>query len=160
MTGKAVFAKALQRIPYGLYVVGSLREAVPATMIANWVSQVSFHPPCVAIAVESASKMRGYIEASKIFCVNILPAGSTVTAKAFLKSPEAVEATIAGQRFTRGKHGTPFLAGASASIECRVLTSVAIGDHVLFVGEVVDAAVRQEGEEVLTLRETGWKYSK
>jgi flavin reductase (DIM6/NTAB) family NADH-FMN oxidoreductase RutF len=160
MSGKADLAGALRRIPYGLYVVGSLREGVPATMIANWVTQVSFHPPCVAIAVESASKMRGYIEASNIFCVNILPAGATTTAKAFLKGPEAEKETIGGERFTRGKNGTPFLAGASASIECRVLSTIATGDHVLFVGEVVDAALHQEGEEVLTLRETGWKYSK
>lgn len=160
MSTKAEFAHALQRIPYGLYVVGSLHDGVPATMIANWVTQVSFHPPCVAIAVESDSKMRGYIEACGIFCVNILPAGATLTARAFLKSPEADRETIAGERFTRGKNGTPFLAGASASIECTVRSSVGTGDHVLFVGEVVDAAVHQEVADVLTLRETGWKYSK
>lgn len=160
MSSNPVIAKALQRIPYGLYVVGSLRDGVPATMIANWVTQVSFHPPCVAIAVETDSKMRRYVEASGFFCVNILPAGSTLTAKAFLKSPEAEDATIAGRNFSRGRNGTPFLSEASAAVECRVLTSVATGDHVLFVGEVVDAALRQEGEGVLTLRDTGWRYTK
>jgi flavin reductase (DIM6/NTAB) family NADH-FMN oxidoreductase RutF len=160
MTTTQAIARALERIPYGLYVVGSLRDGNPVTMIANWVTQVSFHPPCVAIAVENSSKMRRYIESSNFFCVNILPAGATGTAKAFLKSPEAVHTTIAGKEFSRGKNGTPFLHEASASIECRVRAALPSGDHMLFVGEVVDAAAGGKTDEVLTLRETGWKYTK
>src|SRR5512147_1837167 len=102
MTTTQAIAKALEKIPYGLYVVGSLRDGTPVTMIANWVTQVSFHPPCLAIAVENDSKMRRYIESCHFFCVNILPSGSKLTAKAFLKSPEAVDATIAGKKFSRG----------------------------------------------------------
>ncbi|MEW6511910.1 MAG: flavin reductase family protein [Bacteroidota bacterium] len=160
MTRDSAVTRALKKIPYGLYVVGSLNNDVPAVIIANWVTQVSFSPPCVAIAVEKESKMRRHIDRSGLFCVNILPSGSTKMAKVFLKGPEAIDATIAGKDFTRGMNGTPFLKDASASFECRVLTSVQTGDHVLFVGTVVDGAVPQEGEDVLTLRETGWKYSK
>jgi len=160
MASADVITQALQRIPYGLYVVGSLHDGVPATMIANWVSQVSFHPPCVAIAVEHDSKMRGYVESSGFFCVNILPAGSTETAKAFLKSPEATGGKIGGREFVSALHGTPFLKDAGAAFECRVTTTHVTGDHLLIIGEVMDAVVRSEGDAVLTLRETGWRYRK
>jgi len=160
MLDSATAKKVLQRIPYGLYVVGSLHERIPATMVANWVTQVSFDPPWVAIAVEEDSKMRGYIERSGVFCVNILPAGGIKTAKAFLKSPEAQEGTIGGRAFEPGASGTPFLLDATASFECKVMNALPVPDHVLFIGEVIDAVLRKEGSGALTLRETGWRYSR
>ncbi|HUI63516.1 MAG TPA: flavin reductase family protein [Bacteroidota bacterium] len=160
MLDSATVKKVLQRIPYGLYVVGSLHERIPATMVANWVTQVSFDPPWVAIAVEEDSKMRGYIERSGVFCVNILPAGGIKTAKAFLKSPEAQEGTIGGRAFEPGASGTPFLLDATASFECKVMNALPVPDHVLFIGEVIDAVLRKEGSGALTLRETGWRYSR
>lgn len=160
MLDKATAAKVLQRIPYGLYVVGSLHDLKPVTMVANWVTQVSFAPPWVAIAVEDGSKMRRYIERSGVFCVNILPAGSISTAKAFLKGPEAQEGTIGGRGFERGSNGTPFLLDATASFECKVMHVVPVPDHVVFIGEVVDAVLRHEGSGALTLRETGWRYTR
>jgi len=124
------------------------------------VTQVSFDPPWVAIAVEEDSKMRGYIERSGVFCVNILPAGGIKTAKAFLKSPEAQEGTIGGRAFEPGASGTPFLLDATASFECKVMNALPVPDHVLFIGEVIDAVLRKEGSGALTLRETGWRYSR
>jgi flavin reductase (DIM6/NTAB) family NADH-FMN oxidoreductase RutF len=35
-----------------------------------------------------------------------------------------------------------------------------VPDHVVFIGEVVDALLRREGTDVLTLRETGWRYNR
>jgi flavin reductase (DIM6/NTAB) family NADH-FMN oxidoreductase RutF len=160
MAADSARATALERIPYGLYVIGSLNGKIPSTMIANWVMQSSFHPPSVAIAVESDSRMHGYIRASGVFSVNILPAGGKETAKAFLKGPEAVGEEIAGFPFTRGKAGTPFLGAASAAFEARVTEETAVGDHTIFIGEVTDAAVFSASDGVLTLKETGWRYTR
>jgi flavin reductase (DIM6/NTAB) family NADH-FMN oxidoreductase RutF len=38
-----------------------------------------------------------------------------------------------------------------------VRETVAIGDHTIFVGEVIEAGLQREGEP-LTLAETGFKY--
>ena len=160
MSGGGTPARVLELIPYGLYVVGSLHDGEPAAIVANWLMQVSFAPPCVAIAVEADSRMRAYIGASGFFSVNILPSGSRATARAFLKAPEGKGETIGGRPFVRGKNGTPYLPEANASFECRVRDTFDVPDHVLFVGEVVDAVLRKEGENVLTLRETGWRYRK
>jgi flavin reductase (DIM6/NTAB) family NADH-FMN oxidoreductase RutF len=158
VTDPETAGRALQQIPYGLYIVGSLNGLVPATIVANWVTQVSFSPPWVAIAVEADSRMKEYIGTSGFFSVNILPSGEREMAKAFLKGPEALGGTIGGKKFEGAKNGTPFLAGASAAIECRVMHVLEAPDHRLFIGEVVDAVVRREGTDVLTLRETGWRY--
>jgi flavin reductase (DIM6/NTAB) family NADH-FMN oxidoreductase RutF len=160
MTDSETRAIALQRIPYGLYVIGSKHGDVPATMIANWVTQVSFHPPSVAVAIERDSRMHEYIKSSGLFSVNILAAGGKETAKAFLKGPEEVDGKIGGFPYVRGKGGTPFLEVAAAAFECVVVGDRDTGDHVLFIGEVTDAFVAARGDDVLTLKDTGWKYSR
>ncbi len=160
MNDRETVGRVLQQIPYGLYVVGSLNGTVPSTIVANWVTQVSFAPPWVAIAVEEGSRMKEYIGASGFFSVNILPSGGRETAKAFLKGPEAAGTTIGGKKFEPAGNGTPFLVDASASFECRVMQTLAVPDHHLFIGEVVDAVLRREGAGVLTLSETGWRYKR
>jgi flavin reductase (DIM6/NTAB) family NADH-FMN oxidoreductase RutF len=157
---KETTGRVLELIPYGLYVLGSLNGDVPAAIVANWVTQVSFSPPWVAIAVEADSRMRENIARSGVFSVNLIPAGGRDVAKAFLKGPEAKGETIGGERFTPAKNGTPFLLSATASFECRVKNALEVPDHLVFIGEVVDAVLRNGGGGVLTLRETGWRYSR
>ena len=149
--------RALQTIPYGLYVLGSIKGKTVATIVVNWVTQVSFRPALIAVAIEDDSKMRLYVERSHLFSINILPAGGTETAKSFMKPVEPIANKINGKEFFISKNGLPFLKDAVASLECRVVSSHQTGDHVIFVGEVTDSLANTEGD-VLTLKETGWKY--
>ena len=160
MSDRETTGRVLELIPYGLYVLGSLNGAVPAAIIANWVTQVSFSPPWVAVAVEADSRMRENIARSGVFSVNLIPAGGRDVAKAFLKGPEAKGGTIGGAGFEPAKNGTPFLLAATASFECRVKNALEVPDHLVFIGEVVDAVLRDGGKDILTLRETGWRYAK
>jgi len=148
---------ALQSFPYGLFVVGSVRDAGVRTIVANWATQVSFEPPLVSIAIEDDSTMREYIEQSGVFSINVLPAGSIDTARDFVRSSEPEGNKINGRSFVPGPHGTPFIEDAITSMECRVVKTIQTGDHVLFIGEVMEAIVWREGD-ALTLKETGWRY--
>jgi flavin reductase (DIM6/NTAB) family NADH-FMN oxidoreductase RutF len=158
MTKKPV-RSALQTIPYGLFVIGSHYEGGVATIVANWTTQVSFEPLLMAIAIEDKSKMQLYISKSKIFSINVLASGSKEIAKAFIKAADRVGNTINGREFTVSKHGTPFLKDAIACIECKVIDAHSTGDHILFIGEVVESLVNVEGN-ALTLKETGWHYER
>jgi flavin reductase (DIM6/NTAB) family NADH-FMN oxidoreductase RutF len=44
-----------------------------------------------------------------------------------------------------------------AYVECKVAASSDVGDHEVFIGEVVDAVVREEGPNLL-LGDTPWHY--
>jgi len=149
--------RALERIPYGLHVVGSADGSSVAMIIANWATQVSFDPPMVAVAIEEDSRMRQAIEASGYFSLKILPSGSQETARAIARSRPGTPSGIGDRKFVPSTHGTPFLAEASACIECRVAQSHRTGDHRTFFGEVLEAVTHREGD-VLTLKETGWRY--
>jgi flavin reductase (DIM6/NTAB) family NADH-FMN oxidoreductase RutF len=151
--------QAFRQIPYGLYIVGSVDAEGIMAIVANWVTQVSFHPPLVAIAIEKDSKMRKCIEASRHFSINVLPSGSKSRVKDILRARNRHTAGERGGAFTLSRQGIPFLIEASASLGCLVTTAYPTGDHMTFIGEVVDASSRKNGE-VLTLRETGWRYQR
>ncbi len=151
--------RALQSFPYGLYVVGSTKDATIRTIVVNWATQVSFYPPLVAIAIEDDSQMRDLIQQSGIFSLNVLPTGSTETARAFMKATAPEGNTVNGHEFRLSSHGAPFLNGASVSIECKVVNSFPTGDHITFIGEVVEAVTHKDGD-ALTLKETGWRYQR
>ncbi len=156
---KSILHKILSKIPYGLYIVGAKADGGLAAIIANWVGQVSFEPPLISISIEHDSDMKRHIEEAKYFSINMLRTGSTQTAKAFLKKSKPIPASINGKEITLGKHGSPFLNDAIASLECKVVNCIRAGDHVMFIGEVTDGTVHSE-EEILTLKETGWKYNR
>ncbi len=145
---------ALEKLPYGILVVGSLDGSAPVTMIATWATQVSFHPPLLAVAVEVESAMRRHIEQSGLFSINLLPEGGIQLAKRHLGRSEKRQLE---EDLVLSRSGAPFLKEASGSLGCRLVSAYPAGDHIMFVGEVVEAAARNDGG-ILTLRQTGWKY--
>lgn len=156
---KSIRNRILSKIPYGLYIVASKTKEGPVAIVANWVGQVSFDPPLISVSIEYDSDMNGYIEESKYFSVNMLYAGAAHFAKAFLKKSRPVAASVNGKEITLATNGSPFLKDAIASLECRVENSVRVGDHVMFVGEAIDGILHSDGD-ILTLKETGWKYNR
>jgi flavin reductase (DIM6/NTAB) family NADH-FMN oxidoreductase RutF len=149
---------AIRQFPYGLYVVGSSRNGHPLLILVNWLTQVSFAPPLIAVSIELNSKMHQFISTSGYFTVNVLPAGHTELARAFLKNQDVVSGgLIGGREFTATRHGAPVIAEASASLECHVKHSYEAGDHTLFVGEVIWSVVNIETTG-MTLKESGLSY--
>ena len=143
----------LSLLSYGLYVVGTKDGSAPHGMTANWITQVSFDPELVALAVEKDAQSKTMIEKSRVFSVSILKSGQKDVAGEFAKAKKDREF-----RFVSKKTGAPILAGAAAYLDCRVVDSHPAGDHVIFFGEVVDSGILDESADPLTLKETGWRY--
>jgi flavin reductase (DIM6/NTAB) family NADH-FMN oxidoreductase RutF len=154
----AVKKKVLRLFTYGLYAVTAVHDGEQSAMTANWLGQVSFEPPMVALAVENDSHSHRVIEASRAFAINVYESGQREQAgslgRTFAKHPEKV----AGVEAKPGPAtGSPVLDLALGWVECRVTGSLPAGDHTLYVAEVVEAGLNREGTP-LTLQETGFKY--
>ncbi|MAE93528.1 MAG: flavin reductase [Deltaproteobacteria bacterium] len=155
--------QALRMIPYGLYVLtAESGDGQVAASTVNWVTQASFEPPLVAVGVKADSGAHSIIKESKVFALNVLGKGQDSMAFSFFKPVEREGNSIAGEAFSSGSSGAPVLANALASLECRLVETVEIGDHSLFVGEVVDAGVPtmpdgRPDDATLTLRDLGEK---
>lgn len=135
---------ALRMIPYGLYVLTAEDEAgrISAATV-NWVTQTSFQPPLVAVAVKASSQVHSVIKKSENFALNFLGKGQQSMAFAFFKPVEREGNSIGGEPFRPGQSGSPVLENAVAFLECELIGSLEKGDHSVFLGEVVDAGVKQ-----------------
>lgn len=145
----------LSQISYGLYVIGTHGREGDHAMTANWLTQVSFDPEIVALAVEKDAFTRRLIEEAKAFAVSILKSGQKDVAGHFAK---AEKHGMEGHRFTKKTTGSPVLENGSAYLDCRVVDAKPVGDHIVFFGEIVDSGMLDEKAEALTLHETGWRY--
>ena len=129
----------LREVTYGLYAVTAAHAGERGVFTANWLTQVSFEPPLVALSVELASSTLPLIRASGYFAVCPLRADQRELAGA-LGRPKA----RAGDKFATlnlatvpTAAGPPALADALGYVLCRVLSEMPAGDSVLFLGAVV-----------------------
>jgi flavin reductase (DIM6/NTAB) family NADH-FMN oxidoreductase RutF len=154
----AIKKTVLRMFTYGLYAVTAKHGDQISMMTVNWLTQSSFEPPMVALAVEADSHSRQVIEASGAFAVNIYESGQRELAgqlgKTWAKHPEKLE----GLPWKPGSAtGSPLLEAALGWVECKVAGHQPSGDHVLYVAEVVNVELNREGTP-LTIKEAGFKY--
>ena len=148
---------ALRMIPYGLFVM-TVKDGDKMTGAAvNWLTQASFAPPLVVLGAKADNPSTEMIANSGMFLINVLESGQVPLASAFFKHVEPEGNKLGGAEFTPSPNGLPVLTDGLAWFECRLRETVALGDHTIFVGEVVEAGLNREGEP-LTLAETGFKY--
>jgi flavin reductase (DIM6/NTAB) family NADH-FMN oxidoreductase RutF len=153
-TKKAV----LRMVPYGLYVVTSATASDRSAFLCNWLTQCSFEPPLVVVAVENDAHSLKVMRTSGRFAVNVLESGQKELAGWFGRHSEKVGDKLANRELLATPSGLPLLPEALAWFECVVGGEMPAGDHVLLVAEVIDADLRREGTP-LPLKETGFRYA-
>lgn len=155
---EAAKKEALRLFTYGLYAVttGDMREWNAFT--ANWLSQVSFDPPLVALSVENDTTSLPIIRRTRRFAVNVYSADQRELAgllgKPYARHPEKIE----GLQMTRTETGCPVLQETLAWVECAVETEMPAGDSTLVLGRVVGAQVLRRAEP-LTMLAAGFKHA-
>lgn len=148
----------LRHFTYGLYVVG-VSDGVEANVFtANWITQVSFDPPLLALSVENDCRSHGIIERGRRFAVSVLETGRRELAgelgRHSTESPDKLSKVA--HRFAG--NGCPVLEDALGYVACEVESSVPAGDSTVYVARVVEAVVLKDGEP-LTMREAGFRHA-
>lgn len=145
---KAEWADALGKMNYGIYVLTSGHQEQINGMIASWVSQVSYEPPLIAVAVHTHRYSHQLIEKCGSFALHVLARSRKNFLSRFKgKDPRAKFSAL---NWRAGKTGCPILSECLAYLECELRTRYRPGDHTCFIGEVVDAAVLAEGSPLTT----------
>jgi flavin reductase (DIM6/NTAB) family NADH-FMN oxidoreductase RutF len=149
----APLARALGRIPCGLYVVTSVSNGRPLGFVASLLMQTGFRPPTLCVAVSPDRGALAAIRASGRFTVSILDHESRGAMGAFFgKSDPFLDLELAETG------GPPALADALAWLSCRVRAEHEVGDHVVVFGEVEDGAPLRSGDPAVHLRKNGLGY--
>lgn len=150
--------QALRTFTYGLYAVSCVEGETVNIFTANWLSQVSFKPPLVAVSVEKASKSLPMILQSRVFTVNTLHAGQRGLAGQLGKSAVQHPDKLADIAYTIGANGCPILKDALAWVACEVRGTMEAGDSTLVLAEVMDAGMLAEGPS-LTMADAGFRHA-
>lgn len=149
----------LRRFHYGLYVVTVAHGGEDHGMTANWVTQVAFEPPMVAVSIENTSRTIGLIREARYFAVNVLTAGQREVANKLGRSSTRVPHKLKGIKTKPAPVSrSPILADALGWVECRAVASLPAGDHTLVLGEVLEAGVEHGDAQALTPHEAGFEY--
>jgi len=148
---------ALRKIPYGVFVVGVKQGDDLNAFTVTWLSQCSFQPPLIMMAVRVGSASHDMIREGGVFVVNILGKDQKALGERFFKRVPRVGNKLGEVAFRTGVTGAPILEEAIAYLECKVCHFVESGDHNVAIGEVVEAGVREDVEPLI-LSETGWHY--
>jgi len=141
--------QAFGRMTYGIYVLTVCHKDAINGMIASWVSQVSYDPPLVMVAVHPNRFSHRLIQKSGAFCLHLLRRNQTDLLGRF-KGLDP-EAKFAGLAWWKGETGCPILKDCLGYLECTVRAMLQPGNHTLFIGEVVAAQLFAQEEPLSTL---------
>ena len=147
----------LRKIPHGLFVCGVAEGDEVNGFTASWVTQGSFEPPLVVVAVRADSTSNGIIQRTRRFCLNVLASDQKDLAAVFFKPQKAVGGRFESAPYSLGEFGLPILNDAIGAVECELVGEVAHGDHTVFVAEVKSATLHRDAA-ALELSSTGWQY--
>jgi flavin reductase (DIM6/NTAB) family NADH-FMN oxidoreductase RutF len=150
--------QVLRMFTYGLYAVSCANEGEVNVFTANWLTQVSFDPPMVAVSVENISKSLPMILRSRKCTVNVLRSGDRELAGKLGKSALQHPDKLVNITFHLGLNGCPILDDALAWVACELRNTVEAGDSTLIIAEVIDVGMLGEGQP-LTMAEAGFRHA-
>lgn len=122
--------KALGRISGGLYIITAQKGDVSGAMLASWVTQASFKPLGLTIAVAKDRAIESMMHAGDKFVLNVLEEGNYQTLmRHFLKRFAPGADRFAGVKTQPATNGSPILTDALAYMECEVVSRMELSDH-------------------------------
>jgi flavin reductase (DIM6/NTAB) family NADH-FMN oxidoreductase RutF len=143
--------KALHRLSYGLYVVGSRQGDRLNAQIANTVFQVTSEPPTIAVSINKENLSHQFIHDGRVFTASVLCKATPLPfiGRFGFKSGRDID-KLSGIDYKIGETGAPVvLENAVAYLEARLVKEVSVGPHTICIGELSAAEVLSE-EECMT----------
>ena len=147
----------LRHVTYGLYAVTAAHAGERGVFTANWLTQVSFEPPLLALSVERDSSTLSLIRASGRFAVCPLAAGQRDLAGALGRPKARVGDKFAAYDLETRESaaGVPVLADALGYVVCETRGELEAGEPwtaTFALVELRDGTPAVQREETVELR--------
>ena len=150
--------KLTWKIPNALALIGSRAGTERNGMTASWISQLSMEPVLIGVSVENTAVTHRLISEGGSFTVNLWDAEQTRVFVKFSKPAAYADGTLNGRPVREATTGAPVFDEAIAWLDCEVRHSLDLGTHTLFVGELVDGAIADDGPRGAAMSDTRMKY--
>src|SRR5262245_26513307 len=144
------FRTALSTFATGVTVITSEGIDQPYGLTANAFSSVSLDPPLVLICIVNGTTACQTIKRNGVFAINILSADQEPLSRYFASRdrPRGLDAFHQVPHY-RAVTGSPILEGIAAYLDCRLVASHMVGDHTIYIGEVLTLGIDQEVRPLL-----------
>ncbi len=138
--------KALGRLSGGLYVVTAKQAERSGAMVASWVSQASFNPPGITVAVAKDRAIEALMQVGDRFVLNVLAADNHQNLlRHFLKRfPPGADRFAGVATLENAADGGPVLSEALAFLDCEVKQRLECNDHWLIYSHVRNGNVANQ----------------
>lgn len=156
---RRVRRQTLRLLSNGVYVLTSRVGDRYGAATVTWVSQASFRPPLLMVAVRPQSSVFKCMSASRVAALHIVAHDQQELARRFFFPTAVGCGTINGEPFKEGRTTAPILVSFLAHVECRVEgLADGHGDHAVVVLRVVASECRK-ALRPLTIADSPWEYS-
>ncbi len=130
------FRKALGAFATGVTIITTCDgHGAPVGLTANSFNSVSLNPPLVLWSLSLTSSSLAAFRDARHWAVHVLAADQQALSMRFARRGED---RFAGLPIERGVDGVPLLKGCAARFVCRTAFEYRGGDHLIFVGEVLE----------------------
>jgi flavin reductase (DIM6/NTAB) family NADH-FMN oxidoreductase RutF len=137
----------LDTFTYGVYIVTCRSQSDVNGLTLAWTMQVSFDPALVAISVSQEWHSHKLLSHSDYFIVHVLAEDQVDIGKFFGTTHGWDTDKFENIEWESGISDTPIIPGCKAVIQCKKIREVVVGDHTLFIGEVVSSRVDETKQE-------------
>lgn len=145
--------KVFSKFKSGVYVVTTVIDDVKHGWTVSWASKVSFKPPLVMISIGKDRKNHEIFMDAEVFAINVLGENHLEVGRHFgLSTGENVN-NFDGIDCIELETGSPILKESVGSLDCKIVKTVDVGDHVIFIGEVLDAIDREGNGLVFNVKD-------
>ena len=131
------FKKVLSRWATGVTIVTARAGDRVHGMTVSAFAEVSLEPPLVLVCADKSSNTHQLIAEGGVFAVNVLSEDQSALSRRFASKKDE-DRRFDGLDCPSGATGAPYIPGALASLDCRVIDTHDAGDHVIYVGRVVE----------------------
>jgi flavin reductase (DIM6/NTAB) family NADH-FMN oxidoreductase RutF/rubredoxin len=137
--------KVLRNLSYGVYVVSTMDKGRPTGCTANSIMQITSSPPTLAASINHDNYTNQCIKETGLFSVSIISENtdpSVIGTFGFRSGKDTDKfANIPYEMVA----GVPVLAHCSGCIICKVIDSMETSTHTVFLGEVIDGDLVDNG---------------
>ncbi|SRR5579885_285391 len=165
-------SRAMAALTTGIYVLTVSEGASSHGMSSSWVTQVSGDPPILMAAIDRSHLSNAMVARTRAFALNVVGArGKTLEDYFYSARARRPDNLDAFEWEPSPALRMPWLRLAMVSIEARVVSEFAAGDHTMFLGEPMNVRINGNdrpltsldldyvyvgGKQVIPRDRTGW----
>jgi flavin reductase (DIM6/NTAB) family NADH-FMN oxidoreductase RutF len=152
--------RAMRAWTTGVAIVTSIYAGQQYGMTVNSFTSVSLEPPLISVTLRRLTHTHDLVVKSGLFSVTVLTAAQKNLSDRFAgKVPNIID-RFAGVETETISFDSPVFKEGMAYFDCKVMSSMPVGENTLFVAEVVDARGDGQGDPLVYHNREYWHLTK